>query len=172
MGLPKLVIFALGGTIASSAGPGEGATIRISGAELLAAIPQARDVAGIEVHGVSMAPSGDLRLADMIGLRSMIGKAVGASAAGVVVTQGTDTLEETAYALDLLTAFDQPIACTGAMRHAGLPGSDGPANLLAAIRWPPARKRPGWARWWCSTTRSTPHGTSASSTPRCSSACC
>ncbi len=134
MGLPKLVIFALGGTIASSAGPGEGATIRISGTELLAAVPQARDVAGIEVHGVSMAPSGDLRLADMIGLRSMIGKAVGAGAAGVVVTQGTDTLEETAYALDLLTAFDQPIACTGAMRHAGLPGSDGPANLLAAIR--------------------------------------
>lgn len=132
--LPKLVIFALGGTIASSAGPGEGATIRISGTELLEAVPQARDVAGIEVHGVSMAPSGDLRLADMIGLRSLIGKAVGAGAAGVVVTQGTDTLEETAYALDLLTAFDQPIACTGAMRHAGLPGSDGPANLLAAIR--------------------------------------
>lgn len=134
MALAKLVIFALGGTIASSAGPGEGATIRISGAELLSGIPQARDLADIEVHGVSMAPSGDLRLADMIGLRSAIGKAIAAGAAGVVVTQGTDTLEETAYLLDLLTAFEQPIACTGAMRHAGLPGGDGPANLLAAIR--------------------------------------
>ena len=134
MALPKLVIFALGGTIASSAGPGEGATIRISGAELLGAIPQARDIADIEVHGVTMAPSGDLRLADMIGLRAAIGKAIGTGAAGVVVTQGTDTLEETAYALDLLTTFGQPIAVTGAMRHAGLPGSDGPANLLAAIR--------------------------------------
>jgi len=132
--LPKLVIFALGGTIASSAGPGEGATIRISGAELLGAIPQARDIADVEVHGLTMAPSGDLRLADMIGLRAAIGKAIGTGAAGVVVTQGTDTLEETAYALDLLTTFGQPIAVTGAMRHAGLPGSDGPANLLAAIR--------------------------------------
>jgi L-asparaginase len=134
MGLPKLVIFALGGTIASSAEPGEGATIRISGAELLDRIPQARGIADIEVHGVSMAPSGDLRMADMFGLQSLIGKAIDAGAAGVVISQGTDTLEETAYALDLLTAFDQPIACTGAMRHAGLPGSDGPANLLAAIR--------------------------------------
>ena len=134
MGLPKLIIFALGGTIASSAGPGEGATIRISGADLLGGVPQAHDLADIEVHGLSMAPSGDLRLVDMFGLRSEIGKAIDAGAAGVVVTQGTDTLEETAYALDLLTAFGQPIACTGAMRHAGLPGSDGPANLLAAIR--------------------------------------
>jgi L-asparaginase len=134
MGLPKLAVFALGGTIASSAGPGEGATIRITGADLLTTIPQARGIADIEVHGVSMAPSGDLRLTDMFGLRSLIGKAIERGAAGVVVTQGTDTLEETAYVLDLLTAFDPPIACTGAMRHAGLPGSDGPANLLAAIR--------------------------------------
>src|SRR5690349_3703734 len=134
MGLPKLVVFALGGTIASSAGPGEGATIRISGSELLDGIPQARDLADIEVRGLSMAPSGDLHLADMFGLRSAIGAAIDDGAAGVVVTQGTDTLEETAYVLDLLTAFGQPIICTGAMRHAGLPGSDGPANLLAAVR--------------------------------------
>src|SRR5689334_2393310 len=124
MGLPKVAVFALGGTIASSAGPGAGATIRISGTELLSGIPQARDIADIEVRGVSMAPSGDLTLRDMFGLRSLIGEAIGAGAAGVVVTQGTDTLEETAYALDLLTSFGQPIACTGAMRHAGLPGSD------------------------------------------------
>jgi L-asparaginase len=134
MGLPTLAIFALGGTIASSAAPGEGARVRLSGAELLAAIPQARDLADIEVHGLSMAPSGDLHLADVIGLASRIGQAIGDGADGVVVTQGTDTLEETAYVLDLLTAFGQPIACTGAMRHAGLPGGDGPANLLAAIR--------------------------------------
>ena len=143
MALPKLVIFALGGTIASSAAPGEGATVRLSGAELLDAIPQAREIADIEMHGVSLAPSGDLHLADIAGLGSLIGKAIGAGADGAVVTQGTDTLEETAYALDLLTAFGQPIACTGAMRHAGLPGGDGPANLLAAIRVAASPAAPG-----------------------------
>jgi L-asparaginase len=50
------------------------------------------------------------------------------------VTQGTDTLEETSYAFELLTELDTPVVFTGAMRNASLPGPDGPANLLAAIR--------------------------------------
>ena len=132
--LPRVAVFALGGTIASSAGSGEAAVVRMTGPELLGRVPEARAIADIEVHTPAMVPSGDLRLPDLFELRSLAEAAVGSGVDGVVVTQGTDTLEETSYALELLTALDAPIAFTGAMRNSSLPGSDGPANLLAAIR--------------------------------------
>jgi len=133
-GLPSVTVCALGGTIASSADPGEGAAIRVSGADLLRSIPAAAAAAAVSVQTVRMVPSADLRLADILDVRSAVQAAIADGAAGVVVTQGTDTLEETSYALDLLTRFDEPIVFTGAMRNLSVPGTDAPANLLAAIR--------------------------------------
>jgi L-asparaginase len=132
--LPRIAIFALGGTIASAAEGGGAATVQLTGPDLLASVPEATDIAQIEVSSVKMVPSGDLQLSDLLELRKLVVKAISAGVEGVVVTQGTDTLEETSYAFELLTAFDEPIAFTGAMRNASIPGSDGPANLLAAIR--------------------------------------
>jgi L-asparaginase len=53
---------------------------------------------------------------------------------GIVITHGTDTLEETVYLLDLVVRTEKPVCITGAMRGAQNPGADGPANLLAAVR--------------------------------------
>lgn len=59
---------------------------------------------------------------------------VARGAHAVILKQGTDSLEETAYFLDLLWPFDAPLVMTGAMRAASQPGNDGPANLLAAAQ--------------------------------------
>jgi L-asparaginase len=56
-----------------------------------------------------------------------------ADVAGVVVTRGTDTMEEIVYLADLIVGSDNPIVFTGAQRHSGLPDSDGPRNLHSAI---------------------------------------
>jgi L-asparaginase len=141
--LPKVTVISLGGTIASSSQDGGAATVRISGSDLLAAIPQVRQVASLEVRQVNMVPSGDLTLADMFAVRALASAAIDDGCDGIVVTQGTDTLEETSYAMDLLTAWDEPIVFTGAMRNSSLPGADGPANLLAAIQVAASRQARG-----------------------------
>jgi L-asparaginase len=132
--LPKVSVLSLGGTIASSTETGRGATVGLTGADLLDSVPLAAAVATLDVHTVAMVPSGDLQLHHLLDLRKQVERALTGGASGVVVTQGTDTLEETAYALDLLTDFDQPVIFTGAMRHSSALGADGPANLVAAVR--------------------------------------
>jgi L-asparaginase len=132
--LPSVTVLTLGGTIASSADPGAGATIKVSGAELMRSIPQASAFADVRVRTLRMVPSADLRLRDIADLRAVAQNVIGSGAHGVVVTQGTDTMEETSYALDLLAAFDEPVIFTGSMRNLSVPGSDAPANLLAAIQ--------------------------------------
>jgi L-asparaginase len=97
----------------------------------VAAVPQLRDIADVETVAFRQMPSGDLTLSDVVALAAEIGRSFAAGAAGAVVTQGTDTIEETSFALDLLTGGG-PVVVTGAMRNPTLAGPDGPANLVAA----------------------------------------
>src|ERR1700761_6601005 len=129
----KVVLFTLGGTIASTPAAG-GVVPRLSGADLLTSVP-GLDRAGLEVkvHDFRQVPSSSLTIGDILDLAAAIREQVSAGADGVVVSQGTDTIEETVFLLDLLYDGDAPVVFTGAMRHPMLAGADGPANLLAAV---------------------------------------
>lgn len=137
-GLPRVAVFSLGGTIASThsdgGGAGGGVAPRLGARELVEAVPQLREVAELETVAFRQAPSGDLSLQDLVALAGEITQRFDAGASGAVVTQGTDTIEETSFALDLLVRSPRPVVVTGAMRNPTLAGPDGPANLLAAVQ--------------------------------------
>jgi len=80
------------------------------------------------------AASGEIRVEDLVELAAEISGRIDGGAAGALITQGTDTIEETSFCLDLLVDREAPVVVTGAMRNPTLPGADGPANLLAAIQ--------------------------------------
>lgn len=135
---PAIAVIGLGGTIASvkaqSDSPENGALPQLTAADLVDSVPEAVAVAELSCSSLRLVSSASLTLADVLETSAMAEGLLASGANGIVVTQGTDTLEETSYVLDLLHNRPEPIVITGAMRVAGTPGADGPANLLAAIR--------------------------------------
>ena len=121
-------LLAAGGTIAMR---GEQAVPALDASELVAQLPQ---VAGfhLEAETVLSLPSAQLTLPDALGLARRAGAAAGGGE-GVVLTTGTDTMEEVAMVCALTYGGDAPIVITGANRPGSAPGADGPANLLDAI---------------------------------------
>ncbi|MDO5719733.1 MAG: asparaginase [Actinomycetaceae bacterium] len=134
MTLPRIAVAALGGTIGMrQAHSGEPVVPKLTAADLLAEIPQINSVAEIEATTVTSAPSPSLTLNELVAAHRWARERVQAGARGVVLTHGTDTLEESAFFLDLLWDRPEPLVLTGAMRSGDLLGADGAANLHDSI---------------------------------------
>ncbi|WP_280328945.1 asparaginase [Nocardia wallacei] len=130
----RVVVFGLGGTIAMTPTDSGGVAPNLTAEQLVAAVPGLDDT-GVKLDVVQFRqiPGASLSFADIAALQKAISMEL-PHAAGVVVTQGTDTIEETSYLLDLLHDRPEPVVVTGAMRNPSMAGADGPANLLAAVQ--------------------------------------
>jgi L-asparaginase len=105
----------------------------LSGAELVESIPELAAVADVEVREFPPIASFAVTLPAMLDLARAVIEAHDEGCDGVVISHGTDTIEETAYTLALMVPRDRQVVLTGAMRNPTLPGTDGPANLIAAF---------------------------------------
>lgn len=131
-----VVVFGLGGTIAMTRSTEGGVAPALSAEQLVDAVPGLRETGiTVTVEDFRRVPGASLTFSDMTDLvDSVAARATAGGVDGIVITQGTDTIEETAYLLDLLYRAPQPLVVTGAMRNPTLAGADGPANILAAIQ--------------------------------------
>ncbi len=128
--LPRIRLIATGGTIANRAAG------RLTADELLRSVPAITGIARPESEQFANAPSATLSLDQWLALARRIDQVCrdDADLSAVVVTSGTDTLEELAYFLHLTVRTDKPVVIVGAMRSPDIPGYDGGANLLAGFR--------------------------------------
>jgi L-asparaginase len=128
----EVVVAALGGTIASARPASDGGVApSLTAQDLIDAVPGLPP--GVDALSFRSLPGSSVTVPDLTALHEVLEERFAAGASGAVVTQGTDTIEETAYALDLIHRGPQPIVVTGAMRNPMLAGPDGPANLLGAV---------------------------------------
>ncbi|HEX6685098.1 MAG TPA: asparaginase [Candidatus Limnocylindrales bacterium] len=131
----RVVVFAMGGTIAMVPAESGGVKVGLSAKELAAAVPGLAETGiALELVDFQRVPGASVSFEDLLNLCRAATAAVARGVHGIVVTQGTDTIEETSYLLDLFHTADEPIVVTGAMRNPSLAGADGPANLLAALQ--------------------------------------
>lgn len=132
--MSEIRIVTTGGTIAMKQDEAAGGAIpALGGRELLAGLPAGIGQIGVEEY--CNLPSSHFTFETLWGLRERVaGLATDDRVEGIVIAHGTDTMEETAYLLDLTVDTDKPIVLTGAMRTASDVGYDGAANLLAAVQ--------------------------------------
>lgn len=135
--IPNIVILATGGTIAGAAATGTQASYT-SGAvtidAMLAAVPGIKDLANIKGEQISNVGSQDMTLDIMLALAKRINTLFAQSDVdGIVVTHGTDTMEETAYFLNLVVKSEKAVVLVGSMRPSTAVSADGPLNLFNAV---------------------------------------
>ncbi|WP_022748957.1 asparaginase [Lachnobacterium bovis] len=133
----KVVVLATGGTIAGVGEKGKTAGYKpgsLSAKDLLSAVPQLKDVADIEAIQVCNVNSDDITAETWLTVAKKINELASKSdVKGFVVTHGTDTMEETAYFLNLVVKTDKPVVLTGSMRPSTSISADGPMNLYESV---------------------------------------
>lgn len=133
--MKKIAVIFNGGTISMKVDERIKAAVPgLTGEEIMAMVTGIEEVAEIESHTFSSLPSPHMTISDMRGLSLLVQELVEREDInGIVITHGTDTLEETAYFLDLTITTSKPVVITGAMRSSSELGYDGPFNLAASI---------------------------------------
>lgn len=145
--LPKIVILGTGGTIAGVGKPGKTTGYSAGGLDietLIHGIPQVREIARLEGEQIVNVNSDDITQYDWLTLAERINtRAADDDVTGFVITHGTDTLEETAFFLNLTVKTEKPVVITGAMRPATAISPDGPFNLYQAVALASSREAVG-----------------------------
>ena len=135
--LPTVVVLATGGTIAGAGSIGKATNYRPGQLDVNALVGMAegaQDFANVRTVQICNVNSDDITSRHWLELaRTIDGLAADPAVSGFVVTHGTDTLDETAYFLNLVAKTEKPIVLTGAMRPATATSPDGPMNLLQSI---------------------------------------
>lgn len=138
--LPLVWVLSTGGTISGKGDSSTNLTEYKSGSflgeELLAAVPEIKRVATVRAEQITNVRSSDLSVDDWLTLAKRVNElfSTDAEVTGVVITHGTNTMEETAYFLNLTVKHDRPVVLVGAQRPATALSADGPLNLLNAVR--------------------------------------
>ncbi|MEO1080214.1 MAG: asparaginase [Pseudomonadota bacterium] len=128
---PRILVLTTGGTIASRTD-----APLMPGPALVQAVPELLDYARVEVEEFSKIGSSRMTPAHWLALSKKINELLASDRdlTGIVITHGTDTLEETAYFLNLTVASERPVVLVGSMRSSNEVSPDGPANLINAVR--------------------------------------
>ena len=134
--MARVAVVFTGGTISMRHDPVAGGNVPVLGGDaLLATVPGLGRIADLVAIDRGLTPASHFTFEALFGIAGAVREALADRAIdGAVVVQGTDTIEETAFFLDLLHDGPKPVVVTGAMRAAGTPAYDGPANLTAAVR--------------------------------------
>ncbi|MFC4402194.1 type II asparaginase [Gracilibacillus xinjiangensis] len=146
--LPNVAILATGGTIAGSGKSGTDTTDykagELSVEALIEAVPEMADIANISGEQIANVGSPQITNEILLELGNRINELLATDDVdGVVVTHGTDTLEETAYFLNLVVKSDKPVVVVGSMRPATAVSADGPLNLYNAVLLASSEKSKG-----------------------------
>ena len=133
--MPRVAVVFTGGTISMGFDPIAGGNVpSLDGVAILARTPGLERLADVVAIDRGLTPASHFTFADLMTLRGVIAGALDEEAVdGVVVVQGTDTIEETAFAWDLTLDSSKPVVVTGAMRASHEEGYDGPANLRRSV---------------------------------------
>ncbi len=133
MSLPRILVVSLGGTITMTSSATGGIAPTLSADMLIASVPQLAHVASLEAVTQFSMPGASLSLQNLADVARLLHTKFSQGIDGAVVVQGTDTIEDTAFVLDILAGHSKPVVVTGAMRGPQAAGADGPANVLAAV---------------------------------------